>query len=99
MDDDDFVVPLGAGYVAMTRKEALELRSLKHHPGYKIFRKLLTGINESAKTELQDPNATLDMMRVSQGSILAVAEVARVIEVDLETWYEDGKSNGDEETV
>jgi len=30
---------------------------------------------------------------------LAVAEVARVIEVDLETWYEDGKSNGDEETV
>ena len=92
----EFSVPLGGGFVNMSAKEALELRALKHQPGYAALRKVLEAINESSKTLLQDPKQDLDTLRVNQGSIQAVAEVARVIEVDLEQWYEEGESQRDQ---
>jgi len=92
----DFQVPLGGGALILEAREAVELRQLKSQPGYKVLRKVLTGINEAAKTTLQDATQNLDTLRVSQGRIAAVAEVAHIIEVDLETWYEEGKSNKEE---
>ena len=97
---ETFQVPLGGGALELEAKEALELRALKTHPGYSALRKVLEGINESSKAVLQDPAQNLDTLRVCQGKIAAVAEVAHIIEVDIEAWYEEGKSSEhDEETA
>ena len=96
METPDFEVPLGGGALGLDPKEALELRALKAQPGYAVLRKVLEAINESSKTDLQDPRNDLDTLRVSQGRIAAVAEVARIVEVDLEQWYEEGKKQRDQ---
>lgn len=95
-----FQVPLGGGHLEMEPRDALELRSFARQPGYKRFRLVMEAINEASKRELQLPSNDLDTLRVHQGRIQAVAEIACIIERDLEQWYEEGKSSErDEETA
>ena len=101
MSELRFECPLGGGVLRLTRKEAMTLRSLvRDDPRYAVLRKVMQAINESEKVTLQNPLLGLDQLRVSQGKILGVAEIARICEEDLTRWYEEGKSSEhDEETA
>lgn len=96
--EEDFTVPLGGGTLTLTGREAIELRAfVRGGHGYGVLRKVLVAINEAAKAEACSPESDLDKIRIAQGKIQGVAEVSRVCEVDLERWYEEGKSNTDDE--
>jgi hypothetical protein len=96
-----FQVPLGGGSLELEPKEALALRTLvRRDEKYGVLRKVMMAMNEAAKHELANVQSDLDTIRVNQGRLTALAELAHIIEVDVETWYEEGKSDtADEETA
>lgn len=88
---EPFQYPLGSGAITLTADEALALRTMKDVPQYAILRKVLEGMKVASDFALRDKTATIDAIRVHQGKIEALGDLATIMEEALQQWYEEGQ--------
>lgn len=85
----DFEYPLGSGTLTLS-DEAVKLLvvGLVRSPIYKHLRGVLEGMKQECDIALRNHQARIDEIRVLQGRVAALGDLATLLEIDLPAFHD-----------
>jgi hypothetical protein len=97
LDNGNFTYPLGNGWINLEPMQGEKLAELLYSPAHDVLMEVLASMQQAAEVGLRNPDLTIDQIRVEQGKVVALGDLAEVIGPSLRSWYDQSKSNADTE--